>query len=121
MEDQDHKPARCPGCGSGMQLFLAEEAEVDRCLFCGGIWLDKGELESLTRRTIPPGRERVRGLRPCARCEDVQLDRTTVFKIEVDACSQCGGVYLDESELQRIAGKEKPLLPLQKSSPPVWV
>ena len=37
----------CPRCGGLMNLENAEEVEVDVCLTCKGIWLDRGELEAL--------------------------------------------------------------------------
>jgi hypothetical protein len=40
---------KCPRCGSQMNEFALERVKVDRCAGCGGIFLDKGELEMLTR------------------------------------------------------------------------
>ena len=37
----------CPRCGGLMNLEYAENVEVDVCLSCKGIWLDKGEFEEL--------------------------------------------------------------------------
>ena len=37
----------CPRCGNLMSLERADEVEVDVCLSCKGIWLDRGELEAL--------------------------------------------------------------------------
>lgn len=37
----------CPRCGGLMDLETADEIEVDVCLSCGGVWLDKGELMEL--------------------------------------------------------------------------
>lgn len=45
---------KCPRCGSDMTEVVLERVKIDRCTACGGIFLDKGELESLTRAT-PPG------------------------------------------------------------------
>ncbi|HLO69205.1 MAG TPA: zf-TFIIB domain-containing protein [Holophaga sp.] len=41
---------RCPKCG--MELLEIEHAghKVDQCSACRGLWLDAGELESLTRQ-----------------------------------------------------------------------
>src|SRR3954452_5916281 len=38
----------CPRCGSEMDEVAVEHAKVDRCAGCGGIFLDRGELEMLT-------------------------------------------------------------------------
>jgi hypothetical protein len=39
---------KCPGCGSEMNEIAVEHVKVDRCTGCGGVFLDKGELEILT-------------------------------------------------------------------------
>ena len=38
----------CPRCGSEMREVAVEHVKVDRCTGCGGVFLDKGELEILT-------------------------------------------------------------------------
>jgi Zn-finger nucleic acid-binding protein len=38
----------CPRCGSEMNEIAIEHVKVDRCTGCGGVFLDKGELEILT-------------------------------------------------------------------------
>jgi hypothetical protein len=39
---------KCPRCGSNMTEITIEHVKVDRCSGCGGVFLDKGELEMLT-------------------------------------------------------------------------
>ncbi len=43
-------PRRCPNDGSPMALDRIEEIEVDRCGTCGGMFFDRGELETLLLR-----------------------------------------------------------------------
>jgi hypothetical protein len=38
---------RCPKCGAALQEVPYRSVKVDECPDCGGIWLDKGELEVL--------------------------------------------------------------------------
>jgi hypothetical protein len=38
----------CPRCESVMNEVSVEHVKVDRCTGCGGVFLDKGELEMLT-------------------------------------------------------------------------
>ena len=38
----------CPRCESEMNELIVEHVKVDRCTGCGGVFLDKGELEILT-------------------------------------------------------------------------
>lgn len=38
---------RCPKCGGQLEEVEFHHMKIDRCQDCGGIWLDKGELEML--------------------------------------------------------------------------
>jgi hypothetical protein len=38
---------RCPKCGGQLEEVEFHHMKIDRCTDCGGIWLDKGELEML--------------------------------------------------------------------------
>jgi hypothetical protein len=38
---------RCPKCGEPLQEMPFRQIKIDECIGCGGIWLDKGELEVL--------------------------------------------------------------------------
>ena len=39
---------KCPRCESEMNEVAVQHVKVDRCTGCGGVFLDKGELETLT-------------------------------------------------------------------------
>ncbi len=41
---------QCPKCDGALNLISYDGIEIDRCNKCGGVWLDAGELESLTKR-----------------------------------------------------------------------
>ena len=38
----------CPRCGAAMTEVALEHVKIDRCAGCGGVFLDKGELELVT-------------------------------------------------------------------------
>lgn len=38
---------RCPKCGGQLAELEYHHMKIDRCGDCGGIWLDKGEMEML--------------------------------------------------------------------------
>jgi ribosomal protein L37AE/L43A len=40
---------KCPRCGADLKERHAEHVRIDECTECGGIWLDKGELDQLAR------------------------------------------------------------------------
>jgi uncharacterized protein len=37
----------CPKCGSDMRSYERNQVHVDQCTGCGGLFLDRGELEAL--------------------------------------------------------------------------
>lgn len=42
---------QCPRCDGGkLNELKFEEVLIDRCDKCGGVWLDSGELEQLTKQ-----------------------------------------------------------------------
>jgi uncharacterized protein len=41
---------RCPRCDGTLNETKVEDVSVDVCDKCGGVWLDSGELEQLTKR-----------------------------------------------------------------------
>lgn len=46
--DSDSK-LLCPSCGSIMDAEFPDDIEIDICLNCNGVWLDKGELAKLKK------------------------------------------------------------------------
>jgi hypothetical protein len=41
---------QCPRCDGNLKESKFEEVLIDTCEKCGGVWLDSGELEQLTRK-----------------------------------------------------------------------
>ena len=41
---------KCPRCDGSLKESQFEEVTIDVCESCGGVWLDPGELEQLTRK-----------------------------------------------------------------------
>jgi phage FluMu protein Com len=40
----------CPKCAGLLQTYSFQGIILDRCSKCGGIWMDKGELEAVVRK-----------------------------------------------------------------------
>jgi hypothetical protein len=40
---------KCPRDGSDLKEQQVEDVKIDECPQCGGVWLDRGELDQLTR------------------------------------------------------------------------
>lgn len=49
IEHERQKP-RCPKCPGELQTYTFQGFVLDRCHDCGGVWLDKGELEAVVRK-----------------------------------------------------------------------
>jgi len=41
---------KCPKCGMQLEEIAFSDVRVDKCFHCEGIWLDKGELETIQRK-----------------------------------------------------------------------
>jgi Zn-finger nucleic acid-binding protein len=41
---------RCPKCSGVLEGYTFQGFALDRCRDCGGIWMDKGELEGIIRK-----------------------------------------------------------------------
>jgi len=39
---------KCPKCGENLETTVLREVEIDVCTGCKGVWLDVGELETLS-------------------------------------------------------------------------
>jgi hypothetical protein len=41
---------QCPKCPGKLETYSVESFLLDRCPACGGVWLDKGELEGILHK-----------------------------------------------------------------------
>jgi ribosomal protein L37AE/L43A len=41
--------SKCPRCGRELKERQIEDVKIDECQECGGVWLDRGELDQLRR------------------------------------------------------------------------
>jgi len=102
----------CPHCGEPLVGFELEGIEIDRCVACGGTWLDTGELESIAelagvaagpfRRALDAARGGSRGQGRCPRCRRrlrVALVGDASREIELDRCPAGHGLWLDRGEM----------------------
>ena len=108
----------CPTCIKEMKKFKYFDVEIDRCVFCGGLWLDGSELSFFIKKgIIPPQllsnycidtrKAKVKeGKRECPRCSDSTVLEVISHKgIHVDYCGKCSGFWFDKGELLKILEK----------------
>lgn len=43
-------PLACPKCQGTLESYVFMEIFLDRCQACGGLWLDKGELDGILKK-----------------------------------------------------------------------
>jgi Zn-finger nucleic acid-binding protein len=94
-----------------MAIFELEGVEIDRCLRCGGTWLDGGELDHLLRlagaspgtlsKALEKGAGKKIGDRPCPRCSG-KLRVAAVQGVEIDLCPRGDGLWFDRSEMNLV-------------------
>ena len=116
---------RCPGCGAEMRVVEEADIAIDECTACGGVFLDKGELNVLATGMAGDiefcSREKGElsdkfGARTCGRCADTVMEKVELLRytgVIFDYCPECQGFFLDRGEveamneeLKGIAGKE---------------
>jgi len=44
----EFRPLRCPKCSARLEATLMGPVEIDTCVGCGGVFLDRGELDAIT-------------------------------------------------------------------------
>lgn len=98
----------CPRCFSELvpENFSKGiwKVEIDRCKACSGIYLDKGELMTLTgNRPLHHLTTKHLGVDSdsellCPGCGSL-MDDEHPGGVEIDVCLKCNGVWLDKKEL----------------------
>ena len=102
----------CVKCDAVLDRGTFGGVEVDLCTSCGGLWLDKGEIERLGTITEQELQTLRKLLMPLPNQNPVSSDLTTagvacsgqlrevvLGPIHVDFCPQCHGLWLDRGEL----------------------
>ena len=109
---------RCPRSATHLSRLRIGGVDTDVCEDCGGVWLDRLELEKFDQsgsafgdalvahlRQFPPAlMDHSLRLRCPHHTEAVMLrrDYSRDVPVEIDVCPQCGGVWLDSDELEQI-------------------
>jgi Zn-finger nucleic acid-binding protein len=126
---------RCPKDGTALQPVEILGLELDKCHQCDGMWFDRGELERIRDAKVPDIEEAIEekygdpafeqgdvaGHMRCPRCgDDVRLVRrsyTYTQPVKVDYCTACFGFWLDDGELNAIAGEKASLEKIKDPGP----
>jgi len=108
----------CPRCGGRTRARTIKSLKIDSCPSCGGSWYGAAELRLLKDREkagdyrwvdVDLWRERERfraGRQEHLTCPKDKREMTTVrygaSRVRVDICNRCRGIWLDQSEYEKI-------------------
>jgi Zn-finger nucleic acid-binding protein len=102
----------CLKCTSVLDKTRIDEIEVDHCPACGGLWLDHGEIERLSKK-MASDIDRLRKIlnkhegppavpsdvvATCPACTG-EMKEVKLGEIGIDFCSRCKGFFLDRGEI----------------------
>jgi len=104
----------CPACGKPMVAYEWEGVEIDHCAFCGGTWLDAGEMEMIlelaglspdgVEEALARATDRQRTRRRCPRCP-LKLREIAINEpdpVILDRCPRGHGLWFDEGEMENV-------------------
>ena len=116
---------KCPRDGSELSKVELLNIELDKCHKCDGIWLDRGELESIRDSKVSDIEEAIErkygnpecqpgeteGYMQCPRCEGrlQRFNYSYIASVYLDRCDTCLGIWLDDGELNAITSQKKDL------------
>lgn len=106
----------CPVCDVDMMVLELEQVEVDFCLECRGVWLDRGELELIGARAGVLQDDLLAALesseggaageekRRCPVCGKglARVETRGGNVIELDRCGRGHGMWFDAGELSAV-------------------
>jgi len=113
----------CIKCNSPQEPIVVMGVEIDRCVNCGGLWLDAGELKELvSKRTSPDSDAQLESTidqlsrmrptgdasaraadavdTPCPACGG-KLMVAHFADTSIEQCTACDGVFIDRGELAK--------------------
>ena len=105
---------KCPVCPDTLLVKHDENGTtVDYCENCGGLWLEEGELNKITRphdgdiefSIHEHAGEGEPTEKICPVCSDKPLVTKNFIEysdIKIESCDTCGGVWLDKGELDAV-------------------
>ena len=100
---------KCPKCDLDMSPKKFDGVEVDRCFGCGGIYLDKGEMEEIDNKQISSlvdvaGKTEKANVMDgeaavCRRCDNDMIPLTGANDVKFEWCDKCESMFFDRGEL----------------------
>lgn len=99
----------CPIHASPLTDNTRHAISLQQCSACAGIWLPAATVAKALGAVVKPAALQRAGHATTLRCPDdgAQLAALHHHGVEIDLCTACGGVWLDQGELERILQQRK--------------
>jgi Zn-finger nucleic acid-binding protein len=90
----------CPRDGTNLVALVVRKRRVRHCTKCAGLWLPAAAVAGVVGQVARPAAADSTALR----CPDDGSPLAAIHHegIQVDVCTACGGVWLDQGERERI-------------------
>lgn len=114
---------QCPTCGDQplYARMTQQGVEVDYCQQCHGVWLDKGEIFSFTKRpkelskAFQDAQKSAKSSSRLSPKTERPMQEITFLdgKLALDVCPETEGLWFDEGEIERLVNADPRLLSLR--------
>ena len=111
---------QCPTCHEVMTSDSHYGQTLDRCVSCGGLWVDHSELGSVVRN-IQPSQGPVEPIACgddilCPKCDELLAPFNYAHDsgVFIHRCNSCGGAWLESGQLELIARYRSGSLAIQE-------
>ncbi len=94
---------QCPNCHLALRAHFDNDVEIDICDACKGIWLDAGELETLSNGgDFTPHAEAGNEIDRfrCPRCDTERFTSIARYEGELAQCIDCAGLFVEGSSVE---------------------
>ncbi len=117
----------CPNCDAEMQKNEDADMTTDECASCGGVFLQRGELNALATGmsgdieycSVTSGFvESTLPARACPGCGHEPMEKINLLRLSdliFDYCPECGGFFLNKDEIEQMNEELRRLAPDQKA------
>lgn len=121
LEPQSSVPIKCPNCRERLATESYRPVGGASCFYCHGVWLPGEVMDSaLTGALGSPDRATLlakasdggpaRASLICPACDTAAFVAIKIKGVELDLCRQCGGMYFDRGEVERVFPRLKEIL-----------